>query len=105
MTLSVFVVPSDNIYTCSGCKATGRKLWRRGGKITEPPVCATCAQKVHGKVSLDAEGRSYSTLAKAVVDCIGPLVPYIPKVGEHRDHYHTSEVPPDGWVWWRKLPN
>jgi hypothetical protein len=88
------------VYACSGCGATGVKLWREYQTSAVELRCLNCAEAQEGKK------------LKAHSDQIGGLVPAVPtelpdkkgRVPKGETFWGYSSVPDWGLKWWLELP-
>jgi len=89
-------------YVCSGCGATGCKLWREYQTMCTDLKCAACSLAEQSKTGTvgddgklaDEHGRS---------DQIGWRIPAVPDE-EGVGYWGYTSVPQDGCTWWRNLP-
>lgn len=92
-------------YVCSGCGATGCKLWRDYQTFLEHQhlLCAPCAAKEQKKdiSTIDVDGCRESDFG-GKTDQIGWMIPAIPDE-EGDTFWGYTSVPLEGVNWWRKL--
>jgi hypothetical protein len=107
--------PAPRNYVCSGCGASGCKLWREYqtcADVTEL-VCCDCAGKSqnHDVSRITDEGKTpfsighYADGTEAIQwsDAIGWRVPAVPTEDGDTFWGYTS-VPAEGVRWWKALP-
>jgi hypothetical protein len=97
-------------YTCFLCERQGCKLWRKakaGDVPGERPLwCCDCAAKELGiDVSrIDAKGcRPADPHGFYRTDCIGDLIPAVPREDGSGRFWAYLEVPEAGIKWWTNL--
>jgi len=79
-------------YYCTGCGASGVRLWRPRGVGAFAPRCRACTER--------AEGR---TLHGGV---IGHSVAALPDGSSKRWDWHSVNAAPSSvWAWWHALPD
>lgn len=96
-----------DFYTCTRCKASDCKLWRRYQSFDITLLCAPCAAKDQNKSieGIDADGRRpYKRTGRT--DSIGWFVPAIPVDIEDpgKGFWGYTSVPDQLVEWWRGLP-
>ncbi len=92
-------------YRCSGCDASGCKLWRQHQTFVSHIrlLCCDCAAKGEGKSVDEIDDAGKRPTENGRTDQIGWLVPAVPTV-EGDTYWGYSAVPRAGCDWWKKLP-
>lgn len=96
------ITPSN--YKCSGCGATGRKMWRQYQTFLSniELMCAGCALKDQDKQG-PVDDRGFREDEYGKTDQIGWMIPAIP-TEEGDTYWGYTSIPQPGVIWWRQLP-
>lgn len=93
-------------YKCSGCGATGCKLWREYQTFLDHQtlLCARCTAISQKKdISSIGDDGKHMTDDGCKTDSIGWYVPAVP-TEENNTYWGYSSVPQEGCDWWIRLP-
>lgn len=96
--------PPPERYRCTGCGASGVKLWREYQTLPSATalLCAPCACKAQGKPdTVGPDGRRCDEVFGDRTDQIGWMVPAVPV---DDTFWGYSAVPREACAWWRALP-
>lgn len=85
-------------YRCSGCGATGIKLWRESNRC-DTLKCAACAAP---GITVDEHGRVPSGFGPDTDQLPGGWLPAVPS--DKGQYWGYTSVPPQPVGWWRGLP-